>query len=85
MVTLSNSPISGGRDIESTGFAWWSGNARLIDLSGRLLGAHVAHAGLIVFWIRFGVSYAFSFLSCLLPFQCWNSCCSWVLSLRELS
>ncbi|MEM8779134.1 MAG: chlorophyll a/b binding light-harvesting protein, partial [Cyanobacteria bacterium P01_G01_bin.49] len=26
------------------------GNMRLLDLSGRLLGAHVAHAGLIVFW-----------------------------------
>jgi hypothetical protein len=38
----------GSRDQESTGFAWWSGNARLINLSGKLLGAHVAHAGLIV-------------------------------------
>ena len=27
-----------------------AGNARLVDLSGRLLGAHVAHAGLIVLW-----------------------------------
>lgn len=27
-----------------------AGNARLSDLSGRLLGAHVAHAGLIVLW-----------------------------------
>ena len=39
-----------GRDIESTGFAWWSGNARLINVSGKLLGAHVAHAGIMVFW-----------------------------------
>jgi photosystem II CP43 chlorophyll apoprotein len=29
---------------------WRAGNARLVDLSGKLLGAHVAHAGLIVMW-----------------------------------
>ncbi|MCS6959551.1 MAG: chlorophyll a/b binding light-harvesting protein [Pseudanabaenaceae cyanobacterium SKYGB_i_bin29] len=31
-------------------FGWWAGNARLTELSGKLLGAHVAHAGLIVLW-----------------------------------
>ena len=29
---------------------WWSGNIRFVELSGKLLGAHVAHAGLIVLW-----------------------------------
>ena len=31
-------------------WSWLSGNVRLIDLSGKLLGAHIAHAGLIMFW-----------------------------------
>ncbi|MDB9527629.1 chlorophyll a/b binding light-harvesting protein [Oscillatoria sp. CS-180] len=37
-------------DNVNTNIPFRAGNARLTDLSGRLLGAHVAHAGLIVLW-----------------------------------
>ncbi|MCV3213634.1 chlorophyll a/b binding light-harvesting protein [Plectonema radiosum NIES-515] len=29
---------------------WWAGNFRLTNLSGKLLGAHVAHSALILLW-----------------------------------
>ncbi|MEO1519989.1 MAG: chlorophyll a/b binding light-harvesting protein [Cyanobacteria bacterium J06633_2] len=40
-----NPPMEDG-DVTS----WWTGNFRFVNLSGKLLGAHVAHAGLIVLW-----------------------------------
>ncbi|KAL4009805.1 hypothetical protein IC575_031062 [Cucumis melo] len=37
--TLFNGTLAlAGRDQETTGFAWWARNARLINLSGKLLG-----------------------------------------------
>ncbi len=47
MTAITNNP-QGIQD--STGIPWWAGNARLKDISGKLLGAHVAHGGLIVLW-----------------------------------
>ena len=48
---------------EKTGFAWWAGNARLINRSNQLLGAHIAHAGLIMFWAGSILIFEISHLS----------------------
>jgi photosystem II CP43 chlorophyll apoprotein len=48
MTAASRSPLSVEQDVALV--PWWAGNFRLTNLSGKLLGAHVAHAGLIVLW-----------------------------------
>ena len=49
------------RTLISSRYTWWLGNYRFSDLSGKFLGAHLAHASLILFWAGamsiFEVSY----------------------------
>ena len=49
MRLLPNS-ILNRRSLVGAKYSWWSGNARFIPLSGKFLGAHLVHAGIIIFW-----------------------------------
>jgi photosystem II CP43 chlorophyll apoprotein len=51
--TPFNSSIA-GRDIESTGFAWWSGNARLINVQVIRCSQHM-----LVLWYLAGAMILF--------------------------
>jgi photosystem II CP43 chlorophyll apoprotein len=47
-MTTSRHPLLVQQDL--TNSSWWAGNFRLTNLSGNLLGAHLAHAKLILLW-----------------------------------
>ena len=38
------------RSLIRSRYSWWSGNSRFLYLSGKFLGAHLAHASLIILW-----------------------------------
>jgi photosystem II CP43 chlorophyll apoprotein len=54
-------------DPQESGAPLLAGNARLLNFSGRLLGAHIAHAGLIVLWAGAMTLFELSHLNPALP------------------
>ena len=55
------------RTLLGSSYSWWSGNARLIKLSGKYLGAHVVHTALIIFWCGSMALFELSHLVCNKP------------------
>ena len=55
------------RTLLGSSYSWWSGNARLIKLSGKDLGAHVVHTALIIFWCGSMALFELSHLVCNKP------------------
>jgi len=49
-------------------YAWWSGNARFTELSGKYLGAHISHASIIVLWSGSMSLFELSHYICEKPF-----------------